>query len=79
MEVTESIWTTDNGTMPQSSISESQRNGTYNEADTPSGPISWDDATWILACSFIIFTMQSGELCNHMTFSYLSTILVKTM
>lgn len=23
----------------------------------------WDDATWILACSFIIFTMQSGKLC----------------
>ncbi|ESP05195.1 hypothetical protein LOTGIDRAFT_102290 [Lottia gigantea] len=26
----------------------------------PSGPITWDDATWILTSSFIIFTMQSG-------------------
>ncbi|OWF51366.1 ammonium transporter 3 [Mizuhopecten yessoensis] len=24
------------------------------------GPITWDDATWILTSSFIIFTMQSG-------------------
>ena len=23
--------------------------------------ISWDDATWVLTSSFIIFTMQSGE------------------
>jgi len=25
------------------------------------GPITWDDATWILTSSFIIFTMQSGK------------------
>ena len=25
------------------------------------GPITWDDATWILTSSFIIFTMQSGR------------------
>ncbi len=24
------------------------------------GAITWDDATWILTSSFIIFTMQSG-------------------
>jgi hypothetical protein len=24
-------------------------------------PITWDDATWILTSSFIIFTMQSGK------------------
>lgn len=24
--------------------------------------LTWDDATWILTSSFIIFTMQSGEL-----------------
>ena len=23
--------------------------------------LTWDDATWILTSSFIIFTMQSGE------------------
>lgn len=26
--------------------------------------LSWDDATWILASAFIIFTMQSGEYSN---------------
>ena len=25
------------------------------------GPITWDDATWILTSAFIIFTMQSGR------------------
>ena len=25
------------------------------------GPITWDDATWILTSAFIIFTMQSGQ------------------
>ncbi len=24
-------------------------------------PDSWDNATWILTCTFIIFTMQSGK------------------
>ncbi len=24
---------------------------------------AWDDATWILTASFIIFTMQSGKFC----------------
>lgn len=39
-------------------------NSTYNSTDggeQSAGAISWDDATWILACSFIIFTMQSGN------------------
>lgn len=31
------------------------------------GPITWDDATWILTSSFIIFTMQSGWLCTYCT------------
>ena len=26
--------------------------------------LSWDDATWILTSSFIIFTMQSGMFIN---------------
>lgn len=34
---------------------------------------SWDDATWILTSSFIIFTMQSG---NQMKCCYLSETLV---
>ena len=25
------------------------------------GPVTWDDATWILTSAFIIFTMQSGK------------------
>lgn len=25
------------------------------------GIITWDDATWILSCSFMIFTMQTGK------------------
>ena len=28
-----------------------------------SAEITWDDATWILSCSFIIFTMQTGKRC----------------
>lgn len=32
---------------------------TNNVADYKT--ISWDDATWILTSSFIIFTMQSGK------------------
>ncbi|KAL5005471.1 hypothetical protein ScPMuIL_018927 [Solemya velum] len=34
-----------------------------NTSNTPGnilGPATWDDATWILTSSFIIFTMQSG-------------------
>ena len=43
------------------------RNWDMMNLTTPSsitsyGPITWDDATWILTSSFIIFTMQSGEL-----------------
>ena len=30
-------------------------------ASNRTGDITWDDATWILTSSFIIFTMQSGE------------------
>jgi hypothetical protein len=39
-------------------------------AQNPEGPQvgglvdSWDDATWILTSSFIIFTMQSGQFCQ---------------
>ena len=32
--------------------------GVYDDTRSAS---SWDDATWILTSSFIIFTMQSGE------------------
>ncbi len=28
---------------------------------TTEEPMTWDDATWILTSSFIIFTMQSGK------------------
>lgn len=28
------------------------------------GEITWDDATWILTSSFIIFTMQSGKMLH---------------
>ena len=38
--------------------------------------ISWDDATWILACSFIIFTMQSGICLLFFFFFFL--IFLKT-
>lgn len=27
-------------------------------------PITWDDATWILSCSFMIFTMQTGKTAS---------------
>ena len=32
------------------------------------GPITWDDATWILTSSFIIFTMQSGKFTKGFEF-----------
>ena len=41
-------------TPPQSAT----RTGFYDNNRTP---MDWDDATWILTSSFIIFTMQSGE------------------
>jgi hypothetical protein len=28
--------------------------------------ITWDDATWILTSSFVIFTMQSGKSFLHL-------------
>ena len=31
--------------------------------------ISWDDATWILTSSFIIFTMQTGECIKYVVCS----------
>ncbi len=47
-------------------VTETGGNGTDNSTDLTfggqSGPITWDDATWILTSAFIIFTMQSGEL-----------------
>ena len=40
-------------------------NGTYwrkDEGEDGGKEVwQWDDATWILAASFIIFTMQTGE------------------
>ena len=41
-------------------------NVTWNDTSPRAVPHSgaiweWDDATWILAASFIIFTMQTGE------------------
>ncbi|XP_060074735.1 putative ammonium transporter 3 [Ylistrum balloti] len=45
---------------------ESTENFSSAAGDSPNmgvgsiGPITWDDATWILTSSFIIFTMQSG-------------------
>ena len=35
-------------------------NGTMSPVVEPVN-MSWDDATWIMTASFIIFTMQSGE------------------
>ena len=31
-----------------------------NSDDEFADPLIWDDATWILSCSFIVFTMQTG-------------------
>ena len=37
-------------------------NVTMTPVMAPDEPnMSWDDATWIMTASFIIFTMQSGE------------------
>ena len=37
-------------------------NVTLPPVTAPDEPnMSWDDATWIMTASFIIFTMQSGE------------------
>ena len=44
-------------------------NGTAGGGRTESGEGDgwiWDDATWILCASFIIFTMQTGEM--HLDF-----------
>lgn len=34
---------------------------TLKTEDTSLGLATWDDATWILTSSFMIFTMQSGK------------------
>ncbi|KAK3097088.1 hypothetical protein FSP39_006251 [Pinctada imbricata] len=48
--------TTQNGNTSTTDIE-----GSYAEAGPFSfGPVTWDDATWILTSSFIIFTMQTG-------------------
>ena len=47
-----------NNTWEMISGSSTHQQRTATEVPTPE--ISWDDATWILASSFIIFTMQSG-------------------
>ena len=44
-----------------------EANNTFIETQSNSNTvekniISWDDATWILTCAFIIFTLQSGGL-----------------
>lgn len=39
---------------------------TKGTAVEPRDAASWDDATWILTSSFIIFTMQSGE-CSQVS------------
>ncbi|KAK6179626.1 hypothetical protein SNE40_011941 [Patella caerulea] len=48
--------------MPRFESNMASGNSTSYVADDGgvSGPITWDDATWILTSSFIIFTMQSG-------------------
>lgn len=42
--------------------------------------LTWDDATWILTSSFIIFTMQSGrfllENFNFITVSFIDSMFV---
>ena len=40
-------------------LSTKSTTGLYDDSRTAR---DWDDATWILTSSFIIFTMQSGEL-----------------
>lgn len=37
------------------------------------GPATWDDATWILTSSFIIFTMQSGK-ASHISHTMGNTV-----
>ena len=46
-----------NSSMSTSSMMSSSSTENY-EADVG---ITWDDATWVLICTFIIFTMQSGK------------------
>ena len=41
------------------SVDSTSFNGDVTERTQEQG-MSWDDATWILTSSFIIFTMQSG-------------------
>jgi len=50
-----------------SSFDEDYYNRTWNDSlstDDPSSktPWQWDDAAWILAASFVIFSMQTGYL-----------------
>ena len=35
--------------------------GLYDDTEDDRVGMEWDDATWILTSSFIIFTMQSGQ------------------
>ena len=40
---------------------------TMPASDSFVSPITWDDATWILSCSFMIFTMQTGKRIIEIT------------
>lgn len=32
--------------------------------------LTWDDATWIITASFIIFTMQTGKALNEIIIAF---------
>ena len=42
------------------SVEETKRTGSSKNSVPHLAQVTWDDATWILTSSFIIFTMQSG-------------------
>ncbi|CAH1252748.1 RHBG [Branchiostoma lanceolatum] len=52
--------TADNGNYSTAPASTVPGNGTAGGTQAAGDGLSWDDATWILTSSFIIFTMQSG-------------------
>ena len=59
MDNTSDLMTTQGGADLTSAKMSSQMPTSTEDYDADVG-ITWDDATWVLICTFIIFTMQSG-------------------
>ncbi len=61
-----------------SSFANFSGNGTTTEGEEEGDGWIWDDATWILCSSFIIFTMQTGIRCSKKVFPW-ETLLFRRL